>query len=131
MPQTVRLVGPEQRTLAKQLIDAAPDRTVVTLAPETRTLDQNARLWAMLSDVARARPEGRTWPPETWKAAFMSALGHEVIWQPGIEGGAPFPAGFRSSRLTKAQMSDLIELVSAYGARHGVAWSEPRERSAA
>jgi hypothetical protein len=131
MPQTVRLIGPAQRALARRLIDAAPDRTVVTFSPETRTLEQNARLWAMLSDVARARPEGRTWPPETWKAAFMSALGHEVIWQPGIEGGAPFPAGFRSSRLTKPQMSDLIELIYAYGARHGVVWSESQERMTA
>ncbi len=132
MAQTIILRGPTQRDLAHRLIDGAPPDTVVKLSEETRTLDQNAKLWAMLSDVARARPEGRVWPPETWKAAFMHFLGHEIMWQPGLDGRTPFPAGFRSSRLTKPQMRDLIECIYAYGDSHGVRWSEPRdERDAA
>lgn len=130
MAQTVRLIGPPQRALAHSLIDAAPERTVVKLEAEKRTLDQNARMWAMLSDIARARCEGRSWPPEIWKSAFMSALGHEVMWQPGIDGGPPFPAGYRTSRLTKAQMGDLMTLIAEYGDRNGVRWSEPREVAA-
>jgi len=131
MTQTVRLIGPTQRALAQRLIMAAPDRTVVELKPETRTLDQNARMHAMLSDIARARPEGRVWPPDTWKSAFMSAAGHEILWQQGIDGTPPFPAGFRSSRLTKAQMAYLISYIQEYGDRHGVRWSEPPERKSA
>ena len=128
--QLVRLIGPEQRALAKRMLLAAPDGTEVTFAEPKRSLDQNALMHVLLSDVARARPEGRVWPPDTWKGAFMSAMGYEVHWQPGLEGSPPFPAGFRSSRLSKAAMSDLIEWIYAYGARHGVAWSEPRERKA-
>lgn len=112
------------------MVDAVPERTVVEFKPERRSLDQNAMLWACLSDIARARPSGRAMPPETWKAAFMSALGHEILWQPGLDGGAPFPAGFRSSRLSKAQFAELITFVQEYGDRHGVAWSEPPERKA-
>ena len=125
MAQTIRLIGPSQRDLARQLLSSVPDRTVVQFKPEGRTLDQNAKLWAMLSDIARARPEGRAMPPEVWKAAFMSALGHEITWQPGIEGAPPFPVGFRTSRLSKAMMGELLTFVAAYGDRHGVAWSEP------
>ena len=123
--QTVILRGKEQRTLARELIDSAPDNAVVTIKAATRTLDQNAKMWAMLSDIARAKPEGRMWTPDTWKAAFMHALGHEIMWQPGIDGGSPFPAGFRTSRLDKAQMADLITMVYEYGDRHGVRWSGP------
>ncbi len=125
MPQTVRLLGPTQRALAHRLIDAAPERTVVELRPEGRSLAQSALMWVLLSDIARARPEGRAMPPETWKAAFLSALGHEIVWQPGLDGAPPFPAGFRSSRLSKAQMADLLTFIQAYGDRHQVAWSEP------
>lgn len=123
MAQTVILRGLEQRALAANLIRIAPQDAVVTIKEGTRTLDQNAKLWAMLSDIARAKPEGRVMTAENWKAAFMSALGHEILWQPGIDNGPPFPAGFRSSRLTKAQMADLITFVAEYGDRHGVKWS--------
>lgn len=123
MAQTVILNSPRQCALAKALIDRAPIGAVVTVKEAARTPDQNAKLWAMLSDVSRAKPEGRVWAPEVWKAAFMSALGHEILWQPGIDGNPPFPAGFRSSRLSKAQFGDLITMVQEYGDRHGVRWS--------
>lgn len=123
---TVHLVGPTQRAYAASLLRDAPDGWAVTIQPPTRTTEQNAKMWAMLADIARAKPEGRSWSPEIWKAAFMSALGHEIIWQPGIEGAPPFPAGFRTSRLSKAGMADLITFIAAYGDRHGVQWSEDR-----
>jgi hypothetical protein len=127
MAQTVRLIGPDQRALAQRLIAAAPDRTVVTLAEERRTLDQNAKLHAMLSDIARARPDGRCHTPEVWKALAMHACGHAVQFINGLD-GQPFPTGFRSSRLTKIQMSELIEFLYEYGSRYNVMWSEePRE----
>lgn len=124
MAQTVILRGLEQRALACGLIKAAPVDAVVTIKEAARTLDQNAKCWAMLSDVARAKPEGRVMTAEMWKSAFMNALGHEILWQPGIDNGPPFPAGFRSSRLSKSQMADLITFVSEYGDRHGVKWSD-------
>lgn len=124
MAQTVIICGDIQRIIAKGIIDRAPVNAVVTVKEGTRSTDQNAKLWAMLSDIARAKPEGRSMSPETWKAAFMSALGYEIVWQPGIEGAPPFPAGFRSSRLSKAQFADLITFVMAYGDRQGVRWSD-------
>ena len=124
MSQTVIIRGEDQRRLAKHLIDRAPTDAVVTIKEGTRTADQNSKMWAMLSDIARAKPEGRIWPPETWKAAFMSALGHEIVWQPGIDGAPAFPAGFRTSRLSKAGMADLITFIQAYGDKHGVRWTD-------
>jgi len=125
MAQTVILAGPSQRAFAKQLIDRAPANGVVTVREATRNNDQNARMWAMLSDVSRAKPEGRCWTPETWKAAFMHALGHQVQFCEGLDGSGPFPLGFRSSRLTVRQMADLITVIGEYGDRHGVRWTDP------
>lgn len=123
MAQVVIIRTEVQRILAKRLIDRAPQDAVVTIKEGTRSLGQNALMWACLSDIARAKPEGRHMAPEVWKAAFMSALGHETVWQPGIEGAPPFPAGFRTSRLSKSGMADLITFIMAYGDRHGVRWS--------
>lgn len=129
MAQTIILHGPSQRTFAKSLIENAPQDAVLTIREAKRTDDQNAKMWAMLSDLSRAKPEGRIHTPEVWKALVMHACGHAVQFELGLN-GKPFPTGFRSSRLTKTQMSDLIEWIYAYGAEHGVRWTEP-ERTAA
>ena len=126
MTQVVHLLGNYQRELAKKLIDKAPANAVVKISPEKRSDDQNAKMWAMLSDVSRAKPEGRRHVPEVWKCLFMQACGHEVAFEQGLD-GRPFPIGFHSSKLTKAQMSDLIEFIHAWGSNHGIQWSDYHE----
>ena len=96
----------------------------ITISQVTRTNAQNDKMWAMLSDVARCQPEGRQWEPETWKAAFMHYLGHQVRFCEGLGDSGPFPVGFRSSKLTVAQMADLITVIYQYGDEHGVEWRE-------
>lgn len=127
MTQTIILSSDFNRSQAKSIIDKAPHNAVVKISEATRTNDQNAKLWAMLSDISRAKPEGRHWPPETWKCAFMHALGHQVQFADGLDNTGPFPLGFRSSRLNKSQMADLITLALEYGDRHGVRWSDEQE----
>lgn len=123
MSQTVILRGKTQREFAHQLIEKAPVDAVVKISAAKRSLEANAKMWAMLSDISRAKPEGRMHTPEVWKCLFMNALGHETAFEMGLD-NRPFPIGFRSSQLTKAQMSDLIELIYSYGATHNVKWSE-------
>lgn len=122
--QTVILRGPDQRQLAHKLIEGAPVDHIVNVKAPTRNADQNAKMWAMLSDISRACPEGRQWTTDTWKAAFMHSLGHQVQFAEGLDGSGPFPMGFRTSRLTVREMADLITVIAEYGDRHGVAWSE-------
>ncbi len=115
--QTVILRG--KRTLAHNILDAAPDGAVMNIRPATRSNKQNALLWSLLSTVSRAKPGGRTHTPDVWKALFMSACGHAVQFEVGLD-GAPFPLGFRSSRMTKDQMTDLIEFILQYCAEKGI-----------
>lgn len=119
MAQTVILHSQSQRAFAKQMIDRAPMGAVMTVKEATRTTDQNALLWSVLSDISRAKPEGRRHTPEVWKCLFMSACGHAVQFEMGLD-GKPFPVGFRSSRLTKSQFSDLIEFIYSWCAEKGV-----------
>ena len=124
MTQTIILASDTQRQLAIDMIRRAPADAVVKISAPKRTLDQNAKLWAMISDVSRAKPEGRMHTPEVWKCLFMSACGHAVQFEMGLD-NKPFPIGFSSSRLSKAEMADLITVIYEYGDRHGVRWSEP------
>ena len=56
----------------------------------------------------------------------MHSLGHQVLFADGLDGSGPFPVGFRTSRLTVKQMTDLIDSIYAYGSEHGVEWRETR-----
>lgn len=121
--QTVILAGPSQRRFASELIFKAPDGAVMNVREAKRTTDQNAKFWAMLSDVSRAKPDGRQHTTDVWKALAMHACGHAVQFETGLN-GEPFPIGFRSSRLTKSQMSDLIEFLYEFGSRYNIKWTD-------
>jgi hypothetical protein len=114
------------RERAARAIAAAPAGSVVEVRAPKRTSDQNSLLWAMLSQISMAKPQGRHHTPEVWKALFMHAAGHAVQFEPGLD-GSPFPIGFRSSKLTKAQFSNLIEFILAYAAEQGVVLSTEAE----
>ena len=126
--QTVIIRGDEQQQLACQIVRAAPLGSIVRVSPPKRTIDQNAKMYAMLSDISRAKPDGRCHTPEVWKALAMHACGHAVQFETGLD-GHPFPIGFRSSRLSVSQMSDLIEFLYEYGARYEVKWSDEMRAS--
>lgn len=132
MKGALRIITPRNRRAVADEVAALPDGFEVIIREPTRNLDQNAKMWAMLSDISKAQPEGRKHSAEVWKALFMHALQYEVRFEMGLN-GEPFPVGFRSSRLSKRQMADLITFIAEYGDRHGVRWSEPHpdERNAA
>ena len=113
----------DQRDRAKRYIDQAPPGVLMKLSSTSRTLAQNDKLWVLLSEVSRQKPRGLRYTPEQWKCLFMHALSYEILYMEGLN-GEPFPAGFRSSRLSKAQMSDLIEFIYKWGAENGVEFNE-------
>jgi hypothetical protein len=125
--QTIILSNPVARDRAKRLVDAAPQGAVCNIAEARRTSDQNALMWALLSEIARAKPQGRVLPTETWKALFMHQAGFKCTFEPSLDGQGVVPLGFKSSRLRKAEFSDLIEAIRAFAAEHGIELSDERQ----
>lgn len=109
----------DQRERAKRYIDHAPSGVLMKLSSPSRTLAQNDKLWALLSGISRTKPQGLIYTPDQWKCLFMHALGHEILFMEGLN-GEPFPAGFKSSKLSKAQMSDLIEFIYKWSAENDI-----------
>lgn len=120
--QTLILGG--NRETAHRVIDVAPVGSVLNVKPPRRTLDQNAKLWAMLSDISRAKPEGRSHPVHVWKALAMDMAGCKPQWERSLDGQGIVCVGYKSSRLTKSEMSDVLEAMNAYAAEHGIALEE-------
>lgn len=121
--RTVPLNTPAQKQFAHRLLDAAPMGHVLEIREPRRTSEQNDKMWAMLTDIARAKPLGRKLEPEQWKSVFMDAIGKKPNWIPNLEGDGVLCTGYRSSHLSKQDMSDLIEQITAFGTEHGVQWN--------
>ena len=123
---TLILSTPEVRVRAHRWIDAVPDRTRVEFKETKRTLPQNARMWAMLTDVAtQVAWHGLKLAAEDWKLIFMDAMKREVRMAPNIDGTGFVNLGRSSSDLSIGEMGDLMELIAAFGAQHGVKFQEP------
>lgn len=127
--RTFRLVHPTARSGAASAVARAPDGWIVRISPPTRSLEQNAALHALLSDIVKSRVKwaGRTWDIDSWRAIFASAharasnLPVETI--PGLEG--EFVALRRSTaRMSKSELSGLIDYISAWMAQNGVKFSQ-------
>jgi hypothetical protein len=128
---TVILGSPTKRQLAASWCMDAPAGTVVEFKQSKRTEDQNRRMWAMLTDVARQLPwHGVRLTPEDYKLLFMDALNQEMRLVPNINGNGFVNLGRSSSKLTKSEFGDLMTLIEEFGARHGVRFNEPAEESA-
>lgn len=100
----------------------APNGYVLELREPKRTDDQNAALWGLLNQIQRQRPKhnGVSMTPELWKAVFMDALGAEMRMLPKLDGDGFFPIGHSTSRLTKGEFTDLLELMLAWTASEGL-----------
>lgn len=103
-------------------------KLAITVGELTRTLEQNDRMWAILTDIAKQVQ----WPvdgklqylePVDWKHILSAGLKHEQRVAQGISGGFVI-LGQRTSKMSKRELSELMDLAEAFGAEHDVAWKE-------
>lgn len=122
----IPLVNDRLRDRALDYVRRAPHGSRVEFKGPKRSNDQNAKLWAMLSEVAaQVKWHGLTLTADDWKLVFMDGLKRENRLVPNIDGNGFINLGRSSSDLSKAEFSDLIEIIYAFGANHSVEFSEP------
>lgn len=122
-PITIILTDDNRREQASRVLAKAPARSVFKIEPPVRTLSQNDRLHAMITDVARqVEWHGAKRNVEAWKDIFTAALrsaNHGLDVVPGINGGFVL-LGMHTSKMSKAEVGDLMTLIEAFGAERGV-----------
>jgi hypothetical protein len=117
----ITLSGKFDRDRAVRWIGQAKPGTRVIFKDARRTQAQSDKMWAMLTEVAVQCPwHGQKLTAEDWKIVFLSALKQEMRIVPNIDGTGFVNLGRSSSNLSKGEMSDLIEIISMFGANHGV-----------
>ncbi|WP_441235626.1 recombination protein NinB [Bradyrhizobium sp. 930_D9_N1_4] len=128
MPRAVvQIKGQADRNLiARWAMDAqnVPAGTTVEFRAPRRSLDQNALMWSLLGQISKAVDwYGQKLSSEDWKDVLTASLRRTRV-VPGIDAGTFVPLGMRTSQMTKEEISDLLELIYAFGAERGVKFRE-------
>ena len=123
---TLVLVSPEIRQRATHWVAKLPEGTRIDFKAPKRSVPQNDRMWAMLTEVSAQLPwHGIKLSADDWKLIFLDALKRELRMVPNIDGSGFVNLGRSSSDLSKGEMADLITLIEQFGANHGVVFHDP------
>lgn len=123
--------GNTERQRAINWASKAPLGTRIEFKAAKRSLDQNSRMWAMLTDVATQKEHaGRKYTPDQWKVLFMHAIGREVQFIPSLDNSTFIPWGQSSSDLSVGEMSELMDFIEAWGVQNGVSFTEHSSEAA-
>lgn len=89
-----------------------------------RNVDQNALMWVLLGEISRQVVwYGQKLSADDWKDVLTASLRKARV-VPGIDAGSFVPLGMRTSEMTKAEFSELVDLIYAFGAQQGVTFDE-------
>lgn len=139
---TINAINPQQahKALCEQLwpfvkaMLTAGHQLSITAKPATRSTGQNAKLHAMLGEIAEQKHwAGQRRDSEVWKrllvAAWCRARGESIEVLPALDGHGVDVVFRRTSELTRGEMADLIEFVQAWAVEQGVRladqWVDP------
>ncbi|MEI6475762.1 MAG: recombination protein NinB [Planctomycetota bacterium] len=124
--------GDADRQRAMHWAKRAPLGTRIEWKEPRRSIPQSDKMWAMLSELAMQLPwHGIKLRPDDYKLLMLDALKREVRMVPNIDGNGMVSLGRSSSDLSKEEMSDLLELIGAFGAQHGVVFHDGGHADAA
>ena len=130
MTYTAKLYNPQQAHVV--LSDIWPKvkayltaghRLDLTIKKEKRSSEQNRKLWAILGEIAnQVEWYGEKLNAEDWKHVLSASLKKQRA-VPGIDGGFVV-LGLSTSKMDKAEMSELLELAIAFGSGKGVTFKD-------
>ena len=127
----LKLTGSLAKQAACRYVNEAPEGYMVTIAEPTRTLESNALMWALLTDLSKQTDwHGVKLSPDEFKDLLSAGLVKSKV-VPNIEGNGFVILGQRTSKMSKREMGDLIELIFAFGIERGVSFNDYPERQAA
>lgn len=101
----------------------------IVIKDQDRSGEQNKKLHACLSDIAaQVEHAGKKWDVLIWKrlltAAWLRESGEQPQLIPAVDGNGFDVVYERTSRLSVKQCASLLLWIEAFGAEHGVRWSQ-------
>jgi len=120
----IRLITDQARRTAVSWVWGSEAGTLVTFAtPQKRTAEQNALMWALLTEVAAQVPwHGQALTPDDWKLLFLANMDRGARMVPALDGRGFVNLNTSSSALKVAEFADLLDEIRKFGIERGVAF---------
>ena len=118
------------RQRAIEAVQQCPINAKITIGDaDLRTLEQNALLHALLSDISKqVTHQGMKFNVTVWKrlctAAYLREIRESPMLIPAIDGNGIDIIYEKTSKMGKKKLSGLVEWVSCFGSEHNVKWGE-------
>lgn len=136
MKQTFVMAHAEARRRAVAAVENAPEGFVVTVSEPQKRREQEEKYHAMIGDIARQWDfMGRRIDTDDAKRLLVDAfakamrdagtpLHHDGRVVPSLDGQRVVQLGIQTSKFYKAEASEFIEFLSAWGAENGIEFSD-------
>jgi hypothetical protein len=130
------LSTPARRKFVADVVSKLKKGWRVEVKEPQRTLPQNDKMWAALTDVSEQhKHNGIELSPSDWRLVFLDAYWRmkkaDLRLVPNLDGTAFVPLSGRStSDLSVPEMSEYIDLIHATGAEWGVKFNDGEEAGA-
>lgn len=130
MTYTVQLINPVQAaTTWSEIFPKVKayliggNRLTLEIKKQKRSNEQNRLMWAALTDISKqVKWHGEVLSPTDWKVMLTAGLRKQRA-VPGLDGGFVV-LGESTSKMSKEEMSELLELALAFGAQHNVIFKD-------
>ena len=135
--KSFRLTSPTSRQLAASFCLEGPQGLLVTFKEPTRSLEQNALLHSMASDLSEQVPWcGQKLSVDQWKRFATAKLKKDRIVFDCNDKGEPdanaglIVLGASTAKMSVSEISNVIEWFGWMGAQHGVQWTHEARKVA-
>ena len=120
---TIRLSTPATREKAARWCWGAEPGTAVSFtSPDKRTLEQNALMWALLTEISEQVVwHGQHLVPDDWKLLFLANMDRGARMVPALDGRGFVNLNTSSSALRVREFASLLDDIYKFVAEQGVA----------
>ena len=109
---------------------SAGKQLTLEIKTANRSCQQNAKYHAMIDEIAQqAQHLGSTWDSDSWKRLlvdqFLKDNGQKTgVVIPNLAGDGIVQLGMQTRDFTKEQASEFVEWLFAWGAEHGITYTQ-------
>ena len=95
-----------------------------------KSREQEEKYHAMIGEIAKqAQHLGAKWDAESWKRLLVDQFCRDNdiktgVVIPNLSGDGIVQLGFQTRKFTKEQASEFVEWLNAWGAEHGITYSQ-------
>jgi hypothetical protein len=113
----------------KEALQAGKQLTL-EIKQANKSREQEEKYHAMIGEIAKqAQHLGAKWDAESWKRLLVDQFCRENdiktgVVIPNLSGDGIVQLGFQTRKFTKEQASEFVEWLHAWGAEHGITYSQ-------